>query len=347
MKIASYMNVYKVRLTTRLKRVLFRLGLYAVIRKLFPRQAVAVLRYHAVCPPGVTYASKTISVTPEGFRKQVRYLASRYPILPLDEVVERLQKGETVPSNAIAITFDDGYQDNYLAFQILQEYGATATFFITTNCIDDQEVFWVSEVRHLIMKTAHANFNIEVRATSYRFELTSPLQREAAVSAVTQLIKSCTIVEREAVRMELRNALDDIDPKFDGTPLMLSSEQIRNMLSGGMSIGGHTLTHANLPSAGLQDATYELIECRHELERQFALTTTAMAYPNGGATEYVTDEVQRLAQEAGYSSAWTSKHGYVTPATDLYHGPRIEVTESLAALIHLMEGDRLIEALKR
>jgi len=332
------------RVTACLKWIFLQVGVYAVIRKLFPRRAVAVLRYHAVCAAPCTYASRSICVTPEAFRRHLRYLTARYPVLPLHEAVERLQKGERLPVNTIAITFDDGYHDNYLAFRILQEYGATATFFLTTNCIDDREIFWVSEVRHLILQTARTRFALDVQTVSHHFELTSPAQRETAVSVVTRLLKSCTIAEREAVREALRTALDDVDATFEDGPLMLSSDQIREMLAGGMTIGGHTLSHCNLPSAGLQDAAYELTECRHDLLRRFGLATAAMAYPNGGANAYVTDEVQRLAQEAGYSSAWTSAHGYVTADTDWYRGPRIAVRESLAALIHLLEVDRLFSS---
>ncbi|RMF84266.1 MAG: polysaccharide deacetylase family protein, partial [Nitrospinota bacterium] len=76
-----------------LKQVFFYLGIYALIRRFFPRKELAVLRYHAVCPPGSAYASPGICVTPEGFRRQIRYLARRYPVLPLDEAVERLRRG--------------------------------------------------------------------------------------------------------------------------------------------------------------------------------------------------------------------------------------------------------------
>ncbi len=327
--------------TSFIKWLLFHLGALRLIRWWWPRRELAVLRYHAVCLPTCTYASRGIAVTPKGFDKHVRYLARHYTILSLEETVARLRSGDTLPRNAVAITFDDGYYDNYTAFQILRAHGACATFFLTSECIDDREVFWVSEVRHLILRTRQLQLPLTVKTEAYAFALQTLADREAAVSQVTRLIKSCTIAERETVRRALRTALADVDKPFDGPQLMLSSDQVQEMLDGGMSMGGHTLTHPNLPSAGPADARYELLQCRLNLQQRFGIDAMAMAYPNGGANVYVNDEVQRLARETGYDSAWTSSSGFVDETTDLFCGPRLGVSESLAQLIYELEGERL------
>ncbi len=327
--------------TSCIKWLLFHLGAFWLIRWWWPRRELAVLRYHAVCTSACTYASRGISVTPTGFAKQVRYLAKRYPIMPLEEAVAHLRRGVSLPRNAVAITFDDGYHDNYTAFQILRAHGACATFFLTSECIDDREVFWVSEVRHIILRTRQPQLSLTIKAEAYTFNLQTTQDRESAVSQVTRLIKSCTIDEREAVRQALRRALADVDKPFDGPQLMLSSDQVQEMLDGGMHIGEHTLTHPNLPSAGPEAAGHELLQCRLNLQQRFGIGAMAMAYPNGGANVYVNDEVQRLARETGYDSAWTSSSGFVDESTDLFCGPRIGVSESLVQLIYDLEGERL------
>lgn len=336
------MRMNREMVTFTLKWLWFRLGLFRLIRWWWPRRELVVLRYHAVCEPGCTYASHGISVTPKGFERQVRYLAKHYVVMPLEEAVACLRSGKPLPRNAVAITFDDGYHDNYTAFEILRAHGACATFFLTSNCIDDREVFWVSEVRHLILRTVQPVLKLGVEETSEQtWTLQTVEEREVAVSEVTRLIKSCTLAGREGILQALRTALADVDKPFDGSQLMLRSAQVRDMLDGGMSMGGHTLTHANLPSAGLTDARHELLQCRLDLQQRFGIGAMAMAYPNGGANAYVTDEIQRLARETGYDSAWTSSSGFVDETTDLFRGPRIGVSESLVQLIYELEGDRL------
>lgn len=335
------MNLGRETVTFGIKWLLFHGGVFGLIRRWWPRRELAVLRYHAVCTPACTYASRGISVTPKGFEKQVRYLARHYAVLSLAAAVAHLRSGVPLPPNALAITFDDGYHDNYTAFQILHAHGATATFFLTSECIDDREVFWVSEVRHLILRTRQPQLQLTIKTEAYTFRLGTSEEREDAISQVTRLIKSCTIAEREAVRQALRMALADVDKPFDGPQLMLSSDQVQEMLDGGMSVGGHTLTHPNLPSAGPTDARHELLECRLNLQQCFGIDAMAMAYPNGDANVYVNAEVQRLARETGYDSAWTSSSGFVDEGTDLFCGPRIGVSESLVQLVYDLEGERL------
>lgn len=330
-----------------IKKALFHLGILAVIRRVCPRKELAVLRYHAVCDKDCTYATPTITVTPEGFRNQIRYLSKNYTILDLDKAVSMVRSGKPLPPNALAITFDDGYADNFAAYKILRIYGATATFFITTNCIDDKEVFWVSEVYHLVWETHCESLTLSIQDTDVVFPLFNKDQKKAAISKITRMIKSCTIPERESIREAIRSQLHDVSPLFNGRPLMLNGEQITEMIREGMKVGGHTLTHCNLPSAGCDAAREEITQCRADLERIFNTRVTTFAYPNGGANAYFNEDIKRLVREASYESAWTSKHGYVDEKTDWWQSPRLAVTESLVDLIYLMEGDRLRDALNK
>ena len=56
----------------------------------------------------------------------------------LDEVIERLSNNSTDTGKAVAITFDDGFEDFYIeAFPILERYGFSATVFLPTSYIGD------------------------------------------------------------------------------------------------------------------------------------------------------------------------------------------------------------------
>src|SRR5215471_14717547 len=61
-------------------------------------------------------------IHPQVFDQQMRFLKTCYNVLSLSELVERSRRGD-VPERAVAITFDDGYRDNYdCAFPILKKY---------------------------------------------------------------------------------------------------------------------------------------------------------------------------------------------------------------------------------
>ena len=73
-----------------------------------------------------------LRVTPLNFEKQMQYLIdNNWTFFTMSELVE---KKATLPSKSIAITFDDGYEDNFTnAFPILKKYNAKATIYIVVN----------------------------------------------------------------------------------------------------------------------------------------------------------------------------------------------------------------------
>src|SRR5262245_58287851 len=79
-----------------------------------------ILGYHKVSPEAHPFFEP---VPPHIFEEQMRCLKSCYRVMNLQELVARSARGE-VPERAVAITFDDGYRDNYdYAFPILKKYG--------------------------------------------------------------------------------------------------------------------------------------------------------------------------------------------------------------------------------
>jgi peptidoglycan/xylan/chitin deacetylase (PgdA/CDA1 family) len=110
----------------------------------------------------------------------------------------------------------------------------------------------------------------------------------------------------------------------------------------GMTIGAHTLTHPNLPSAGLEAATEEIVGSRARLERELGAPVTMFSYPNGGAERYMTAALKQVVQEAGYEAAATSRNAFAGRESDLYALERIEVEENLADLVFALEVERFV-----
>jgi peptidoglycan/xylan/chitin deacetylase (PgdA/CDA1 family) len=75
------------------------------------------------------------------FEKQMRYLSKVYNPISLERMAQHIQNGTSFPSKAIAVTFDDGYQDNYEnAYPILKKYNIPATVFLTTGFIGTGQI---------------------------------------------------------------------------------------------------------------------------------------------------------------------------------------------------------------
>ena len=67
------------------------------------------------------------------FEKQIFHLAKNYKIISLDKIVDRIKNRRSL-RRCVAITFDDGFRDNYeIAYPILKKYNVPATIFLTTG----------------------------------------------------------------------------------------------------------------------------------------------------------------------------------------------------------------------
>jgi peptidoglycan/xylan/chitin deacetylase (PgdA/CDA1 family) len=302
-----------------------------------PSQRVAILRYHAICgPDGYRYADPSICITPENFEQHVAYLTRNYSVVRLEDTVRALTERQPLPSNAVVITFDDGYADNLAAARTLAEYGATATFYVTAGCLAGGQPFWPAELRHLIAAIQQPLITLCAGSVQVDLDLTTAATRAAAVRKLTKSFKSHTIAVRETLREQLRA----VARASDMPRVMLTWDEVREMHALGMTIGSHTMTHPNLPSVGLDAAREELVGSRARIEREIGAPVTMFSYPNGGADRYYTHEIKRLVAETPFAAAVTSRNAFAGPSSDVYALERLEVEESLQDLAFGLEVER-------
>ena len=98
---------------------------------------LTVLTYHQIKNPANDYST----VCPAAFRQQMEYLKAHYLVLGLREAVAAAKQAGWA-GRAVAITFDDGYQDNAtIAAPILRSLGLTACFFVATDMVGSLRPF--------------------------------------------------------------------------------------------------------------------------------------------------------------------------------------------------------------
>lgn len=102
-------------------------------KKMFP---VVILFHHVI-----TDRPKVLGMSTEAFLKQVRFLKKHYHIASLPEAIEMLQNRE-VPAPTVVLTFDDGYEDNFLCLRTVAEAeNVPVTLFVCTKKISDRGSF--------------------------------------------------------------------------------------------------------------------------------------------------------------------------------------------------------------
>jgi peptidoglycan/xylan/chitin deacetylase (PgdA/CDA1 family) len=91
-----------------------------------------VLMYHQVDVSNRNF----LCITEEQLKKQLLYIKSRYVPIRLTDLLEHIEKGTTLPDDAILITFDDGYENNLtLAYPLFKALSIPFTIFTVNSFI--------------------------------------------------------------------------------------------------------------------------------------------------------------------------------------------------------------------
>jgi peptidoglycan/xylan/chitin deacetylase (PgdA/CDA1 family) len=136
--------------------------LFAARREPEPR--LRILTYHRV---NGTHPKDRLSVSPDAFSQQMEELrASGRPLLAVDSALPALRGEVPLPDGAVAVTFDDGFRDNFtVALPILDRFKIPAAFLIATahigssttleryrHCCDDDRTLAWDHVREILAR---------------------------------------------------------------------------------------------------------------------------------------------------------------------------------------------------
>jgi peptidoglycan/xylan/chitin deacetylase (PgdA/CDA1 family) len=301
------------RLTALAARALHRAGLlgpltHAACRARRPA-AFQILSYHRVNDEGDPFFP---AVPTAVFEAHMAWVARHFVVLTVEALVERLARG-TLPRNALAITFDDGYRDNLThAAPILSRYGLPATVFLTTGFIGGAEVPWFDRLALAFKHTRLGSWP----APWGEQPLGTVAERLAALDRAYAHFKR----QPDAAR---RTALDRLVGDLGVGDLnglkgrMLSWDDVHALIGLGFAVGAHTVSHPILSRLAPEQAWAEIVESRRAIESASGLRPRAFAYPNGGAGDYDETTV-RLVREAGFTCAVTTRFGLNGPGTSPY-----------------------------
>lgn len=115
------------------------LGIWALFRFNYE---VPILMYHRVNNPNDT---SSLNVSLATFERQMEFLkVHRYNVMRVEDIIELVKAKKPIPPKTVAITFDDGFMDNFTyAFPILKKMDFPATIFMITRNINEEG--WLTE----------------------------------------------------------------------------------------------------------------------------------------------------------------------------------------------------------
>jgi peptidoglycan/xylan/chitin deacetylase (PgdA/CDA1 family) len=281
----------------------------------------SVLMYHEVLPDAFGLPVWSV-VRESAFRQQVQHLKRRYRVLPLDELLHRLDTPSAVTDSGppmAAITFDDGYAGNLnCAAPILRDAGLPYTVYIASEQVEQGGLHWYDRV--ILALLAHGSRSYTIKAStgavSYSPRLFVPDRRWAAIEEVLTQLKGLPEDERESIAAHLHA------PTRPGNLRMLTPAEVQQLAKEpDAAIGCHTHGHELLDTIPIEDARLSITHCQERLNEWTGRPVRHFSYPNGNHSHAVT----KLVGELGFASAVTTRNAIWTPGTDRLRIPRIGI----------------------
>jgi peptidoglycan/xylan/chitin deacetylase (PgdA/CDA1 family) len=306
-----------------------RTGALAFVRSLQKSRSV-ILAYHGVLTSSDesrAYLDDNFP-TAEAFERQIQHLTRYYNPIPLRQLISHYETGERLPPSSVAVTFDDGFANNYtVAFPILQKYGVPFTVFLTTAMIGQPGArLWTEQVSRALYLTPRKRIDLAIGTGDVTFRLATPGDREASSRALLSVLKRTRPQERTAIVARVLEACDE--PPLDARELerydFLTWEQARAMAASGVEFGSHTVSHPILSTLDRADLVRELVQSKADIETQLGSPCEAFAYPNGSFADFG-DRDKEMLREVGYRCALANNGSLNGSKIDLFALQRVNI----------------------
>ncbi len=290
-----------------------------------------VLAWHRVCEGALD--PWNLCVTPDTFGRQLAHLRGSCQVMDLVELVAAATR-QRLPERALALTFDDGYAEMLDVAQTLA--GLPATFFVAVEPRGGEP--WWDALARAVLETAPAGEH-DLGPGLPRLVTRTAGDRRLGLDARHAFLLQSPLARRSATLQRVRDACGAA-AAAGATHRTLSVVELRRLAAlPGVAIGGHGVHHLALPALSHEGRRDEIALCGLRLASLLGRAPLAFAYPFGMPS----DDAPRLAREAGYRVAVTTRAGSVDNETDPHLVPRFEITDATT----VADLERLVAGLAR
>jgi len=272
-------------------------------------------------------------VTPESFSLHLDLIKNYMEFVSLAEWLARKNNNQALPKMACAITFDDGWADNYeYAFPLLQKKSVPATIYLVSDMTGTDKLFWPERLAHTLSWLASCDKKIYSHPVLDWLNSIHPInqfnQQQPTSEQISQIINNVKTLGDD----EIQARIDTIESEFDfntiyKTPSLLNWEQLREMTNTNIiEVGSHTRHHIRLNSTVSDDILAdEITGSKKIIEEHTDKPVKTFCFPNG---DYCDRSLAMVKQN--YSGAVSTRAGWNNSASDGFLLHRIGIHEDIA-----------------
>ena len=297
--------------------------------------SLVVLMYHRVLPkdsPERQNEQPGMYVSPETLDLHLTELKRHFELVHLDDWLRRAKEGKALPRLACALTFDDGWRDNYdFALPVLVKHRAPATIFLVSSYIGTVQRFWPNQLMDLVRaeftSPGSVVFPPPLRA------LVQPVLAQAGergsidAEALDAIVQEALRLDEKEIRA-LVGAVRGTGSPVESTRETLNQGEIEDLAGSGLiRFGSHTATHFRLDESaphGVLEA--EIAYSQRDLQTICGQSIDLFCYPNG-----VTCATAVSLASHQYLGAVSTVSGWYSQGLNPYLIPRIAVHEDISS----------------
>ncbi len=247
--------------------------------------------------------------------------------LSMDDVVDHCHSGRPFPPRAFAVTFDDGFENNFsIAAPILKEFAVPATFYITTGFVEENAMSWIDRIEHCLeaVSSGVLQFTWDERPHSFA----TIEDKISVLQLIRDRVKSDPAVDPEEVVRVVFDQCGVATVCHSAEPIdqKMSWEQVARLADDELfTIGGHSHTHKILSFLAAEELSVEITTSIDLIHENVGLRVRHYSYPEGLEHCY-SNNVIKVLRDKGVVCCPTAVDGINDPQTDLFRLRRIMIT---------------------
>lgn len=254
--------------------------------------------------------------------RQCAHIRRYYHPVSMASVAEWLHAGRSLPSYALAITVDDGYQDFQEAgYPVFAEHGIPVTVYLVTDFLDGKSWLWFDRFRHAFRQACVSSVSIETPSGNrLHFDLgRDAAGRAAAGQKLADLAVSWSAADRRKLAADLPRLLQaDMPDQAPPECRPMSWDAVRALASAGVEFGAHTKTHPILSSLNDPDELRdEIAGSKARIETELDRPVLHFCYPNGKQRD-IGPAAAEAVRAAGMRTAVTAEPGLNLAGQDAF-----------------------------
>lgn len=260
---------------------------------------------------------------PDHFEKTIKFLSKNYQIVLLENFLDKPERN-TANKPIATVLFDDGYKDNLeFAAPILQKYKCPASFYIVTQCIDENIPTWTYSIDYFFKTHYKKSLTLSYDFVPQEFQIINWQTEDQSWVLSRKFkswLKSLSNDHRLTIMNEVKNQSgNNVFPNG----LMMNWNEVRQLKQAGFYVGSHSHTHPMLASlTDEKEIEKELKNSADIINQQLGYYPKTISYPIGSWDE----RVVKIAKKTGYKIGLiVGQKFYNSQNDDMMTIPRVEL----------------------